>query len=328
MARFEEETIGYTLNRLRDAEFQLRKRLQLSKTVSTIPEEEKQAQQNSEFCYGEQLLHLVQEQGVISRDHSFCVARLAYKCAQSTELPALMIRRFGEASGTIIWRLIRSLAKPVFACCLFGRVASELPQFRNLKLCPRNPPDALLLNRRLIVSIDHAWQELGLWPPTEATKASFNQWDSDFKSGCSQMLSTHAEVQLQVLYQVQPHLEPTMDYLGCSKNACLLCEAYLLRSPIRLRVRGRHGGCYPLWGIPRLQFKNTERILTELADILIQRIQEIKYTPLFTQALPQSGVVSDLNSKDLGELNERKKAVAEQQRSSDAIRTRHKLLCV
>lgn len=328
MARFEEETIGYTLNRLRDAEFQLRERLQLSKFVSTVPEEEKHPQQYSEVCCVEDLLHLIQDQGVISRDSTFCLARLAYKCTQSTELPALMIRRFGEVSGTKIWRFIRSLAKPVSVCYLFGRIASELPQFRTLKLCPRNPPDAVLLNRRLIVSIDHAWQELGLPPPTESTNGFFKTWDSRFKRGCSQKLNTHAEVQLLALYQDQPHLEPTMDYLGCSKNACLLCEAYLLRSPIRLRVRGRHGGCYPLWGIPRRQSKDFERILTELADILTQRIQEIKYTSLLTQALPQSGMVSDINSTDFRALEERRKAVAEQQRANDVVRARYKLLCV
>ena len=318
--------VEYNSNRLQNIVSRLRETLGLPKVKSTSPKEEWPQHQHEEIGYAEDLLRLIEEQRADLRDYRVRVARLAYRCAQSTELSAYMIRRFGDAAGTKAWRAIRFIARAISACRLFVWVARELPQFRTIRVCQRNPPDAVQLDRRFIIPIGQARQRLGLSLTTESTKEFLTKWDEHFNHGCSQRLSTHAEIQLLLLYAEHPNLQPTTNYLGCSKKACLLCEATLLTSPIRLRVRGRHGGCYPLWGIPSSHLKRFEQTLLRLADDLIQRVKEIEYTSLLTQALPQSTVFSNVESKDFRALGERRKAIAEQQRSCDAIRDKLKLL--
>jgi hypothetical protein len=65
----------------------------------------------------------------------------------------------------------------------------------------------------------------------------------NFKRDCFRGFSAHAEMQLLMRHEAFPELKPTLDYIGCSKKASLLCKAFLQIAPLRPRIRGRQ--CYP-----------------------------------------------------------------------------------
>lgn len=91
------------------------------------------------------------------------------------------------------------------------------------------------------------------------------------------------------------------NWAAYSKKACLLCEAFLQVSPQKFRIRGRHGGCYPAWGLSEAHIKPLFSTLGHLSQFLKHRIVELLTTGPSTrgQAVPQSTIVSDFNSLDL-----------------------------
>jgi len=108
-------------------------------------------------------------------------------------------------------------------------------------------------------------------------------------------LSTHAEAQLLIRHEAFPELKPTLDYIGCSKKACLLCEAFLQIAPLRPRIRGRHGGCYPTWGVSPAHLGRLNGRLTHLSKLLKQRILEQLVSRVVSQ-IPQSTIVLGISS--------------------------------
>ena len=203
-------------------------------------------------------------------------------------------------------RLIDFLSRPVTACRHFAKVARTLPQFANIKIIHRQPPVGIQLEPKLIVSLDQAWQQLEL--PQFANQGKFmKKLGQRFQDDCSRELRVHTEVQLLQLYEAQPHLIPTTRYLGCSKKACLLCETILSLSTLGLVAGKRHGRLYPVWAVPNAALPQFGQRLSELADMIVQRIRVLqpRETEFLQGAIVESTIISDLRSKDLAEINQR-----------------------
>lgn len=148
------------------------------------------------------------------------------------------------------------------------------------------------LDKKYIVTLEDAWKALRL-PPTPAhMQVTFMSRGKNFKRNCSRGFSTHAEAQLLICYEAFPGLKPTLDYIGCSKKACPLCEAFLQVAPLRPRIRGRHGGCYPTWGVSPAHLGRLSERLTRLSKLLKQRVLEQLVSRVVTphHRIPQSTI--------------------------------------
>jgi len=219
-------------------------------------------------------------------------------------------------------RALAFLARPITILRLLIKTARLLPNFRNIQFQCLRPPKPIRIAKQFRVTAKEAWLALGLPDhPARLQKALERRMDN-FKSLCSRPFSVHAEIQLLLRYQENTGLLPTLDYIGCSKKACLLCEAFLQVSPQKFRVRGRHGGCYPAWGLSEAYLKPLCSILGNLGQLLKQRIVELLKTGSSTlgQAVPQSTIVSDFNSLDLKDMKDLENARRSLQSDREVLR--------
>lgn len=97
---------------------------------------------------------------------------------------------------------------------------------------------------------------------------------------CQLKLTLHAEMQMVVFYEGNPHLIPQMRFIGTSKKACFLCYEYLFQHPIRLQVSASHQKLYPTWMPPPYyripgRFKNAPFLKLSRKVELVTR-QELK----------------------------------------------------
>lgn len=74
-------------------------------------------------------------------------------------------------------------------------------------------------------------------------------------------------------YDERGVLQPTLDYFGCSKKTCLLCETFLRALPSPIATRGRHGICYPAWGVPDSNSGDIEVAIQQLEKSLVAHIR-------------------------------------------------------
>ncbi|MCJ1384572.1 hypothetical protein MMC17_007689 [Xylographa soralifera] len=202
-------------------------------------------------------------------------------------------------------RALGFLARPITILRLLLETARLLPNFRDIEFHCLEPPKPIRIAKQFCLFAKEAWLALGLPDHGEQLPKTLEGKMKDFKSLCSRPFSVHAEIQLLLRYQENPGLSPTLDYIGCSKKACLLCEAFLQVSPQKFRVRGRHGGCYPAWGISEAHLKTLCSALAHLSQRLKQRIVQLLKTGSTNlgQAVPQSTIVSNFNSLDLKGTN-------------------------
>jgi hypothetical protein len=226
---------------------------------------------------------------------------LAEKLSSCAELQNVMSQFAVGGKMENLKKALGFLARPITILRLLIETARLLPNFRNIKFHCLEPPKPIRIAKQFCVTAKEAWLALGLSDHGAQLPKTLEERMNDFKSLCSRPFSVHAEIQLLLRYQENPGLSPTLDYIGCSKKACLLCEAFLQMSPQKFRVRGRHGGCYPAWGLSEAHLKPLYSTLGHLSQLLKQRIVELLKTGSTTlgQAVPQSTIVSDFNSLDL-----------------------------
>ena len=251
--------------------------------------------------------------------------RAAFAMLGSVELKTVLNMLDNHKLGVSekVERLINFLSRPVTACRHFAKVARTLPQFANVKIIHRQPPIGIQLEPKLVVSLDQAWQQLQL--PQFANQGKFmEEFSQRFRKDCSRELRVHTEVQLLQLYEAQPHLAPTTRYLGCSKKACLLCETILSLSTLGLVAGKRHGRLYPVWAVPNAALPQFGQRLSELADMIVQRIRvlQTRETEFLEGAIVESTIISDLKSKDLTEINQRQNLVEISAVTAEDIRLR------
>ncbi|KAK4502162.1 hypothetical protein PRZ48_005586 [Zasmidium cellare] len=172
-----------------------------------------------------------------------------------------------------ILRLCRYVARPLRACLMLQTIAKRLPKDKTFKLVPRVPPPSVRLGVT-VPSIDQAWERLRLPRPAQWAKENLmNKYGKIFREECRRPLSIHTELQLLAAYLQDPSLQPTFNYFGCSKKACLLCQTTLDLSSLGIRMRGTHGKCYSNWGVPAASIARMAPTLEALEKVLLQRIR-------------------------------------------------------
>lgn len=109
--------------------------------------------------------------------------------------------------------------------------------------------------------------------------------------------------------------QPTLDYFGCSKKACLLCETFLGALPSPIATRGRHGVCYPAWGIPTSDSATVKVAIERLEKSLVARIRGLlndlmhPEQKIFAAEVKQSDMVSEFSLVTLEEWQQREQDV-------------------
>ena len=247
---------------------------------------------------------------------------LAEKLPSCAELQNVMSQFAVGGEMENLNRALGFLGRPITILRLLIETARLLPNFRNIKFHCLEAPKPIRIAKQFCVTTKEAWLALGLPNHGAQLSKTLEGRMNDFKSLCSRPFSVHAEIQLLLRYQESPGIWPTLDYIGCSKKACLLCEAFLQLSPQKFRVRGRHGGCYPAWGLSEAHLKPLSSTLGYLSQLLKQRIVELlkKGSTTLGQAVPQSTIVSDFNNLDLKDIKYLESARRSVQSDTEVLR--------
>lgn len=241
------------------------------------------------------------------------LARLAHAFASSaglSEIPEALTET--KKIQAHLWRDVRFLGRPIRNCRLIAEIGLRFPQFRTLDIHRIPRPRPTKLKPEHILSPDDTIQRLGLDNCKQEILKKLQRLEkppacmwSKFKSKAKEGLDAHAEVQLLAWYSANPHAQLGLDYFGCSKRTCLLCEALMdLQSP-PIRSRGRHGICYPDWGIAHSMFTESSSILERLEQDFVGRIRgSVAGEGYKIPNVPQSTVVSTLQSQELRKSRE------------------------
>ncbi|RYP51167.1 hypothetical protein DL768_003435 [Monosporascus sp. mg162] len=138
----------------------------------------------------------------------------------------------------------------------------------------------------------------------------------------------HSEMQLFTQYENGAALPPTLNYFGCSKKACLLCESFLQALPRPVATRGRHGICYAAWGVPPSRSTGTTAALKELEKMLIFRARShvLNQKPinkkLIAPAVNQSTVASACSDSVIQDLLQREERAESAKKAEKRLRER------
>lgn len=231
------------------------------------------------------------------------LARLAYEFTRSGNI-GIIPDTLTKKQKSHLWRNLRFLGRPIHNCRLIAQIGLNFPQFRKIEIHHIPRPQPTKLQPEYIISFEDALRRLGLEECEQKllsnSKYPVPTWSS-FNSKSKEGLYAHAEVQLLAWHSANPHMKPFLDYFGCSKRTCLLCEALMrTHSPIILS-RGRHGVCFPDWGIPHPLFVNSPSILITLEHYFVERIRHYVVGKGYNiyQNVAQSSFVSTLHSQEL-----------------------------
>ena len=92
----------------------------------------------------------------------------------------------------------------------------------------------------------------------------------------------HAELQLLIFYEENPHIKLASSYIGCNKLSCYLCHGFIQYHG-RFRVNGGHQSLYSLWTVKdTVNFENLERAklfhcaLEQLCLDLTEKVKMLK----------------------------------------------------
>lgn len=233
----------------------------------------------------------------------------AYECVESKDVHELLEQTYGPGFGSKLWRTLKFVARPIIDCRILSFIAMQYPQFRKTRilLVPRKPKTSIGPGYR--ISITRAWTQLTSDAMPHLTSSRLAQFNAEFKQDCAASYCLHAEMQLIVHYGDNPALNTSIPYFGCSKKSCLLCEVFLRCLPQPISTRGRHGVCYPAWGVPSSN-SNWNNALRSLENMLVTRCKALMESTaqvkkaLFTQAVPQSTLVSSFSEMTLQGLSQ------------------------
>ncbi|KID94862.1 hypothetical protein MAJ_09161, partial [Metarhizium majus ARSEF 297] len=233
------------------------------------------------------------------------IVAMSYFATGSLENTRIQLRLLvpsADPSKILVWW--RLLARTVVNLCTLTAIAKLLPNFRTVRFIPLRAPPPIKLPTNQIPRMAKAWKRLDLpYNSKGSIPAPFARKAHRFKDDCSRELTVHCEVQLLMRYEADPSLVPTLPFFGCSKKACFLCDAFLARSPLKPRIRGRHGVCHTNWAVPlsceeSIMMRNR---LTELCSIIREKIMSL-IEPGFHLArriVHQSSAVSELKTDDM-----------------------------
>jgi hypothetical protein len=201
----------------------------------------------------------------------------AYRCALSADIRQFLHTKPQAKDGRKIWHALKSLARPILDCQTLRDIAIRHPQFQNIRICPVRQRHKTALRDAYRdeneVDIRFTWDKLGPGASSFAETKVLAGFSDKFKSDCGKSFALHAEMQLFMHYETGAALSPTLDYFGCSKKACLLCESFLEALARPVAIRGRHGICYPAWGVPSSTSLGTMTALEALDKMLVSRVK-------------------------------------------------------
>lgn len=222
---------------------------------------------------------------------------------------------FGTQAGPKLWSKLNYIARPLVDCRILGSIAAREPHLRNCKisLVPSRPKTAL--EAKYVVGISKAWERLGLGSIPKAVVCKLDPFNRRFEKACVKTVSLHAEMQLVMHYEERCAPRPTLDYFGCSKRTCLLCETFLGELPSPIATRGRHGVCYPAWAVPRSNPDAVEVAVERLEKNLVARIRGFlndlmhPRQKIIAANVIQSDMVSEFSHLTLEEWRQREQDV-------------------
>lgn len=236
------------------------------------------------------------------------IVRRVYECVITVDANQVLQEIFGGRMGAKIWNALRFIARPIFNCRLLLRITSQLPHFRTVKFLPIPSGTKTKLNPEYIVEITDARNQLVSMAPSTSEMKTIAKFKDKFKRDCARSFGSHAEVQLFLHYKTNVCPSPSIDYFGCSKKTCFLCEVFLRATSQPISTRGRHGICYPAWGVPFSMSNEVAAALLELKRVLVSRIEmhlKGKLGEVFLNRVPQSTLISDFQGLTQEEISRR-----------------------
>lgn len=146
-----------------------------------------------------------------------------------------------------------------------------------------------------------AWERLGLGSTPEPVVCILGAFSQRFEKACAESFSLHAEMQLVLHYDEGRAPQTTLDYFGCSKRTCLLCETFLSALPNPIATRGRHDVCYPAFGFPGSNSTTLKVAIERLEKSVVAHtrgfLDDLMHPAQksFAASVVQSGIVSDFS---------------------------------
>lgn len=239
------------------------------------------------------------------------IVQQAYRCLGPTQVRQLYSNTFGTKAGLKLWSKLNFIARSLVDCRLLRSIAAREPQLRNCKISLVLSKTKTTPGAKDAVGIFEAWERLGLGSTPDSAIRMLHPFSQRFEMACVETFSLHAEMQLVMHYEERCRPRPTLDYFGCSKRTCLLCETFLGALPSPIATRGRHGVCYPAWAVPSSNSGAVKVAVERLEKSLLTRIREILNDLMHPRQkslavnVMQSGMVSDFSHLTLGEWQQR-----------------------
>lgn len=241
------------------------------------------------------------------------IVQQAFSCHNLTQVRQLLSETFGVQAGLKLWNKLNFIARPLIDCRLLQSIAEHELHLRNCGILLVFSKSNTTLEDKYRVGIYKAWERLGLGTPPEPVFKILDSFSQSFEKACAEKFSLHAEMQLVMHYEERCTLRPTLDYFGCSKKTCLLCETFLHALPSPIATRGRHGVCYTSWVVPCSNSSAIEVAVERLEKSLVTRIRGLlndlnhRRQRGLTANIMQSGMVSDFSHFTLEEWQQRKR---------------------
>jgi len=259
------------------------------------------------------------------------IVQRAYECVESAEVQGLLHMAFEAKVGSKLWHALKFIARPITDCRMLRYIASRQPQFRDVRISLVPPRPKTKISPECRIDISDAWARLISAPSPASEVRMIVRFGDQFKQDCAESYSLHAEIQLFMHYEDHAALTPTLSYFGCSKKACLLCDGFLRALPSPIATRGRHGICYPAWGVPPSRSAGAEAALRELEKTLVSRIKAYLSDPVrarethFAPGVSQSTLVSDFSDLTLQDLMQREEKI-KSAKNAEMVRREERLI--
>jgi len=257
------------------------------------------------------------------------ITQQAYECVKSPDVHGLLKTACESKVGSKLWYTLKAIARPIMDCRMLWSIANQYAQFSDVRISPVVARLEKRISREYQIDISDAWARLDPASPPGFKLGIIDVADDKFKQDCAASYGLHAEIQLFMHYENRPELTPTLSYFGCSKKSCLLCNTFLQALPDPIATRGRHGICYPAWGVPRPRSDRAASALRGLKERLISRIKLVLYhsargrNVYFGPTVPQSTFVSDFSEKTLQGWLQREEKVKSAKEAEMARREEH-----
>ena len=252
----------------------------------------------------------------------------AYRFGSTLQCRILLFSVFEPTKARKIWSTLRFLSRTLADTRMLWHLAGRCPEYRDIRIRPVRHTQRTSIPTQYQVDITIAWSRLTSAVPSGQDLKLLGPFSKSFRSDCSKAYSLHAEMQLVHYYDSGGGQRPTIDYFGSSKKSCFLCEYFLRSLPSPVGTRGRHGICYPAWGIPCPTSPETAVALDRLKDILVSRIKSQLQNKrrLLLAPVPQSTLVRDFSDSVLQRLTLKDTMVKEALKGAEDSREQQKIL--